>query len=42
MKEDNKLKYCAMDTETSGLSLLSGFVTADFNKDGLEDIAGFN
>lgn len=39
---DDKIKYCPMDMESFDLSNLSGFVTSDFDGDGLMDIAGYN
>lgn len=39
---DDEIKYCAMDMAGTDFGDLSGFVTADFDADGLLDIAGFN
>ena len=39
---DKEIKYCPMNMDDTDLSNLSGFVTSDFDGDGLLDIAGFN
>ena len=38
----DQIKYCQMNMESFDLSNLSGFVTSDFDGDGLMDIAGYN
>lgn len=38
----DQIKYCPMDMDQFDLSDISGLVTADFDGDGLMDLAGFN
>lgn len=42
LSSDKKVTYCLTDVSSTFLDELTGFVVADFNSDGLLDLAGYH